>query len=66
MWFAVAEVPDRLDPALVRLCAVVVIGATAPLLDTTIVSVALDTLGRRFDDDLGTIQWVMSGWRWRW
>ena len=39
-----------------------VIGATAPLLDTTIVSVALDTLGRRFDADLSTIQWVMSGY----
>ena len=45
-----------------RLCAVVVIGSAAPLLDTTIVSVALDTLGRRFDADLSTIQWVMSGY----
>ena len=43
---------DRLDPALVRLCVVVVIGGAAPLLDTTIVSVALDTLGRSFDADL--------------
>ena len=45
-----------------RLCAVVVIGSAAPLLDTTIVAVALDTLGRRFDADLGTIQWVVSGY----
>ena len=45
-----------------RLCAVVVIGSAAPLLDTTIVSVALDTLGRRFDADLSTIQWVISGY----
>ena len=53
---------DRLDPALVRLCVVVVIGGAAPLLDTTIVSVALDALGRSFDADLATIQWTMSGY----
>ena len=39
-----------------------VIGGAAPLLDTTIVSVALDALGRSFDADLGTIQWTMSGY----
>ena len=53
---------DRLDPALVRLCVVVVIGGAAPLLDTTIVAVALDALGRSFDADLATIQWTMSGY----
>ena len=53
---------DRLDPALVRLCVVVVIGGAAPLLDTTIVSVALDALGRSFAADLATIQWTMSGY----
>jgi EmrB/QacA subfamily drug resistance transporter len=49
-------------PNLIRLCVVVVIGGAAPLLDTTIVSVALDTLGRGFDADLSTIQWTMSGY----
>ena len=53
---------DRLDPALVRLCVVVVIGGAAPLLDTTIVAVALDALGRGFGADLATIQWAMSGY----
>ena len=53
---------ERLDPALVRLCVVVVIGGAAPLLDTTIVAVALDTLGRSFGADLATIQWAMSGY----
>ena len=53
---------DRLDPALVRLCVVVVIGGAAPLLDTTIVAVALDALGRSFAVDLATIQWTMSGY----
>ena len=53
---------DRLDPALVRLCVVVVIGGAAPLLDTTIVAVALDALGRSFGADLATTQWAMSGY----
>ena len=53
---------ERLDPALVRLCVVVVIGGAAPLLDTTIVAVALDALGRSFGADLATIQWAMSGY----
>lgn len=39
-----------------------VIGGAAPLLDTTIVAVALDTLGRGFGADLSTIQWAMSGY----
>ena len=51
-----------MSPNLVRLCVVVVIGGVAPLLDTTIVSVALDTLGRSFDADISTIQWTMSGY----
>ena len=39
-----------------------VIGGAAPLLDTTIVSVALDALGRNLTADLATIQWTMSGY----
>jgi EmrB/QacA subfamily drug resistance transporter len=58
----VPQPSDRLDPALVRLCLVVVIGGVAPLLDTTIVSVALDTLGRSFEADISTIQWTVSGY----
>jgi EmrB/QacA subfamily drug resistance transporter len=58
----VPRATDRLDPALVRLCVVVVIGGAAPLLDTTIVAVALDALGRSFAVDLATIQWTMSGY----
>jgi len=58
----VSRATERLDPALVRLCVVVVIGGAAPLLDTTIVAVALDALGRSFGADLATIQWAMSGY----
>ncbi|MEN3284631.1 MAG: hypothetical protein V7607_5771 [Solirubrobacteraceae bacterium] len=50
------------DPALKRLCAVVVLGAIMSILDTTIVNVALDTLGGRLHTSLSTIQWVTTGY----
>ena len=37
---------DRIEPHVWRIAAVVVIGAILSILDTTIVNVALDTLGR--------------------
>jgi EmrB/QacA subfamily drug resistance transporter len=50
------------DPALKRLCAVVVLGAIMSILDTTIVNVAIDTLGGRLHTSLSTIQWVTTGY----
>jgi EmrB/QacA subfamily drug resistance transporter len=41
---------------------VVVLGVIMSLLDTTIVSVALDTLSRDLHSPLGTIQWVSTGY----
>jgi EmrB/QacA subfamily drug resistance transporter len=51
-----------LDPALKRLSAVVLLGAVMTILDTTIVSVAINTLGRDFDVSVSTIQWVATGY----
>jgi EmrB/QacA subfamily drug resistance transporter len=42
--------------------AVVVLGVVMSLLDTTIVSVALDTLSRDLHSSLSTIQWVSTGY----
>lgn len=53
---------DRLDPALVRLALVLMLGALAAGLDTTIVNVAIDTLGRHFDASVSTVQWVSTGY----
>ena len=50
------------DPALRRLSAVVMLGAVMTVLDTTIVSVAISTLGRDFDVSVATIQWVSTGY----
>ena len=49
---------ERLDPAVLRLAGVLVLGAMAPLLDSTIVSVALRTLGVELGATVAVIQWV--------
>ncbi len=42
--------------------AVVVVGSIMSILDTTIVNVALATLGRELHSTLGEIQWVVTGY----
>jgi EmrB/QacA subfamily drug resistance transporter len=51
-----------LDAALMRTALVVVLGSIMTILDTTIVAVALDTLGRSFKTSVATIQWVSTGY----
>jgi EmrB/QacA subfamily drug resistance transporter len=53
---------DRLDPAVVKLALVLMLGSLASGLDTTIVNVALDRLARGFDSPLPTVQWVSTGY----
>jgi EmrB/QacA subfamily drug resistance transporter len=53
---------EPLPPELIRLGLVVVIGIFMSILDTTIVNVALDTLGRDLGSPLSTIQWVTTGY----
>ncbi|WUH96587.1 DHA2 family efflux MFS transporter permease subunit [Spirillospora sp. NBC_00431] len=53
---------DRLDRQILLLGLVIVSGAVMAILDTTIVNVALETLGRDFDTGLSTIQWVVTGY----
>jgi EmrB/QacA subfamily drug resistance transporter len=52
----------RLDAALVKVALVVVLGSFMSILDSTIVSVALDTLGRTLRTSVSTIQWVTTGY----
>jgi len=53
---------EPLDPALVKLALVVVVGSLAAILDLTIVNVAIDTLQRRLHTNVSTIQWVSTGY----
>ncbi|GAA4031900.1 DHA2 family efflux MFS transporter permease subunit [Streptomyces plumbiresistens] len=57
-----ARSKDRLDPALLKLAGILVVGGLAPLLDTTIVNVALDGLSRQLDSTVTTVQWVSTGY----
>ena len=45
-----------------RLAAILLVGAIAALLDTTIVNVAIRTIGQDLHAPLGTVQWVMTGY----
>ncbi|MEW1858947.1 MDR family MFS transporter [Streptomyces sp. NPDC088194] len=51
-----------LDPALVALALILVLGALTPLLDSTIVNVALHTLGHDLGASVSTVQWVSTGY----
>lgn len=53
---------DRLDPAVLKLAGVLVLGALAPLLDSTIVNVALHTLGAELHAAVSTVQWVSTAY----
>jgi EmrB/QacA subfamily drug resistance transporter len=53
---------DRIDAFVWRISAVVIIGSIMSILDTTIVNVALHTLGRELHSSLSSIQWVVTGY----
>ena len=60
---AAAKADDfTLTPELRRTSTVVVLGSIMSILDTTIVAVALATLGRDFHVSVTTIQWVATGY----
>jgi EmrB/QacA subfamily drug resistance transporter len=50
------------DAELRGLAIVVVLGTIMSIFDTTIVNVAIDTLGRKFHAPLSTIQWVSTAY----
>ncbi|MFD0683267.1 MDR family MFS transporter [Actinomadura fibrosa] len=53
---------ERLDRGLLGLAGILVLGAMAPLLDSTIVNVAIHVLGRDLDAPVSTVQWVSTGY----
>ena len=52
----------RIDAYVWRISAVVLIGSVMSILDTTIVNVALATLGRELHSSIDQIQWVVTGY----
>src|SRR5664279_2215439 len=55
-------VSPRIEPHVMRVAIVVVLGAIMSVLDTTIVNVALHDLSGDLHASLGTIQWVITGY----
>ncbi|WP_405577901.1 MDR family MFS transporter [Streptomyces sp. NBC_01190] len=53
---------DRVDPALLRLGIVLILGTIVAVLDATIVSVAIDSIRRDLGSPLSTVQWVTTGY----
>jgi EmrB/QacA subfamily drug resistance transporter len=59
---AAAAGGSRIESHVWRVAAVVVLGTIMSVLDTTIVNVALDTLGRDLHATVDQIQWVATGY----
>ncbi|WP_198912197.1 hypothetical protein [Acetobacter fallax] len=53
---------DKLDPRLLRIAAVVVLGTFMSILDTTIINVAIRELSKDFHVSLATTQWISTGY----
>jgi EmrB/QacA subfamily drug resistance transporter len=54
--------PSRIEPYVWRIAVVVILGAVMSVLDTTVVNVALDHLGRDLHSSIDDIQWVVTGY----
>ncbi|HVX34362.1 MAG TPA: DHA2 family efflux MFS transporter permease subunit, partial [Solirubrobacterales bacterium] len=59
---AVRNAGGKIEAHVWRIATVVVLGTIMSVLDTTIVNVALDTLGRDLDATVDQIQWVVTGY----
>jgi EmrB/QacA subfamily drug resistance transporter len=56
------QADGSLPKDLVRVALVLVFGAIAPMLDTTMVNIAVNHFSRDFHTSLETVQWVMTGY----
>src|SRR6202140_3696597 len=53
---------DRIEPYVWKIAGVVIVGMIMSILDTTIVNVALRTLGHDLHSSIAQIQWVVTGY----
>src|SRR5271170_587108 len=56
------EASERIEPYVWKIAGVVILGMIMSILDTTIVNVALATLGKDLHSPLSQIQWVITGY----
>lgn len=53
---------EKLDPLVFRVAVAMVVGALAPLLDSTMTNVAIDTVAANMKTTLSVVQWVTTGY----
>jgi len=56
------EERERIEPYVWKIAGVVILGMVMSILDTTIVNVALATLGRELHSSITEVQWVITGY----
>src|SRR6204780_1367000 len=56
------EASDRIEPYVWKIAGVVILGMIMSILDTTIVNVALRTLGHELHSNIAQVQWVVTGY----
>jgi EmrB/QacA subfamily drug resistance transporter len=56
------DATDRIEPYVWKIAGVVILGMIMSILDTTIVNVALRTLGHDLHSSISQIQWVVTGY----
>jgi len=53
---------ETLDPMMLKVSIILVFGSLAPLLDSTMVNVAIKTIAGEFKSTVSVIQWVITGY----
>lgn len=53
---------EKLDPVVLRVAIVLVVGALAPLFDSTMVNVAIHTIAADMKATISVVQWVTTGY----
>src|SRR6202453_2590301 len=56
------EASDPIEPYVWKIAGVVILGMIMSILDTTIVNVALRTLGHDLHSEISQVQWVITGY----
>src|SRR5437588_3389391 len=59
---SLAHAPDKIEAHVWVVSGVVIVGMIMSILDTTIVNVALNTLGRDLHNPISQVQWVVTGY----
>lgn len=56
------KLSQKLPKSIINQAWIIVLGAIAPLLDSTMVNIAINDLSRSFSSTLSTVQWVITGY----